>query len=179
MTFMPGRQAELGDAAQDERLVGGLLGVLAEDDDPAGVERAVDVVVPAVHVQGVLGQRARGHFQHHRRALAGRVVVLLDAVDDALAGGVVDDALAADRVRDRAALRGVLAFGFDGDRVAAEDVELALGERLLVQLAAFGRGRDRIEDAGVGDARFGVVGDELVAVGGDANPGVARPGLHE
>ena len=34
-----GRQAELGDAPQDQRLVGGLLGVLAKDDDPAGVER--------------------------------------------------------------------------------------------------------------------------------------------
>ena len=80
-----GRQAELGHAPQDQRLVGGLLRVLAEDDDPAGVERAVDVVVPAVHVQRVLGQRARRHLQHHRRALAGRVVILLDAVDDALA----------------------------------------------------------------------------------------------
>ena len=60
MTFMPGRQAELGHAPQDQRLVGGLLRVLAEDDDPARVERAVDVVVPAVHVQRVLGERARG-----------------------------------------------------------------------------------------------------------------------
>ena len=51
----------------------------------------------------------------------------------------------------------------------AEDVELALGEGLLVELAALGRRRDRIEDAGVGDAGFGVVGDELVAVGGDTN----------
>ena len=58
----------------------------------------------------------------------------------------------------------------------AEDVELAFGERLLVELAAFGRGRDGVEDAGVGDAGFGVVGNELVAVGGDANAGVTRPG---
>ena len=106
--------------------------------------------------------------------LPGRVVILLDAVDDALAGRVVDDPLAADRVRDGAALGGVLALGFDGNRVVAEDVELAFGERLLVQLAAFGRRRDRVEHAGVSDSRFGVVGHELVAVGGDANPGVAR-----
>ena len=138
MTFMPGREAELGDPPQDERLVGRLLGVLAEDDDPAGVERAVDIVVAAVDVERVLGERARADLQHHRRALARRVVVLLHAVDDALAGGVVDDALAAHRVGDGAALRGVLAFGLDGDRVAAEDVEFALGKGLLVELAAFG-----------------------------------------
>ena len=113
-----GRQAQLGDAAQNERLVGGLLGVLAEDHDPAGVERAVEIVVAAVDVQRVLGQRARRHLEHHRRALAGRVVVLLHAVDDALAGGEVDDALAAHGVGDGAALRGVLAFGLDGNRVA-------------------------------------------------------------
>ena len=51
----------------------------------------------------------------------------------------------------------------------AEHVQLAFGERLLVELAAFGRWRDRIENAGVGDARFGVVRDELVAVGRDAD----------
>ena len=174
-----GRQAELGHAPQDQRLVGRLLGVLAEDDDPAGVERAVDVVVPAVHVQRVLGQRARRHLQHHRRALAGGVVVLLDAVDDALAGGVVDDALPADRVRDGAALGRVLAFGLDGDRVVAEDVELALGKRLLVELAAFSRRRDGIEDTGVGDARFGVVGNQLVPVGGDADSRKWRTTLHD
>ncbi len=112
------RERELGDAAQDERLVGGLLRVLAEEHDPAGVERAIDVVVAAVHVQRVLGQRARADFEHHRRALAGRVIVLLNAVDNALAGGEVDHALAADRVRDGAALGRVLAFGLDGDGVA-------------------------------------------------------------
>ena len=179
MTFMPGRQTQLGDPPQDERLVGGLLRVLAEDDDPARIERAVDIVVAAVHVEGVLGQRARRDLQHHRRALAGGVVILLDAVDDALAGGVVDDALAADRVRDGAALRGVLAFGFDRDRVLAEDVEFALGECLLIQLAALGGRRDGIEDAGVGDTGLGVVGNQLVAVGGDADPGKTRSVLHQ
>ena len=112
------RERELGDAAQDERLVGGLLRVLADDHDPAGVERAVNVVVAAVDVERVLGERARAHFEHHGRALAGRVVILLHAVDDALAGGEVDHALAADRVRDGAALGRVLAFGLDGDGVA-------------------------------------------------------------
>ena len=66
------------------------------------------------------------------------MVILLDAVDDALPRCVVDDALAADGVRDGAALRGMLPFRFDGDRVAAEHVQLAFRERLLIELAAFG-----------------------------------------
>ena len=176
---MPGRQAQLGDAPQDQRLVGGLLGVLAEDDDPAGIERAVDVVVAAVHVERVLGQRARADFEDHRRALAGRVVILLDAVDNALARGVVDDALAADGVGDGAALRRVFAFGLDGNRVAAEDVQLAFGESLLVQFAAFGRGGNRVEHAGVGDPSFGVIGNQLVSVSGDADSRVTRPRSHD
>ena len=173
-----GREAEFGHPAQDERLVGRLLGVLAEGDDPPRVERAVDVVVSAVHVQRVLGQGARRNLQHHRGALARRVVVLLDAVDDALARRVVDDALPADRVGDGAALGGVFAFRLDRNRVAPEDVQSAFGERLLEELSAFRRRGDRIEDAGLGDAGFRVVGDELVAVGRDADPGIAGPIAH-
>src|SRR5207245_11425810 len=67
--------------------------------------------------------------------------------------------------RDGAALGGMLAFGFDGNGVAAEHVQLAFRKCLLIQLAAFSRGRDRIEDARVCDARFSVIGDELIAVG--------------
>jgi hypothetical protein len=40
----------------------------------------------------------------------------------------------------------MLAFGLDGDRVAAEDVQLALGKRLLIELAALGGWRDWIEN---------------------------------
>src|SRR5208337_5233051 len=47
-----GRERELGDAAQDKRLVGGLLRILAEEHDPAGVQSAVNIVVAAVHVEG-------------------------------------------------------------------------------------------------------------------------------
>jgi hypothetical protein len=174
-----GGERKLGDAAQDEGLVGGLLGVLAHDHDPAGVERAVDVVVAAMDVEGVLGQRAGAHFKHHGRALAGGVVVLLDAVDDALAGGEVDHALAADGVGDGAALGRVLAFRLNGYGVVAKDVEVPLGVGLLEQLAALGGGRDGIEDAGVGDAGLGVVGDELVSVCRNANAWITRGSGHK
>ena len=179
MMFMPGVRRKLGDAAQDQRLVGGLLRVLAEEHDPAGVERAVNVVVSAVHVERVLGQRAGAHFEHHRRALAGRVVVLLNAVDNALAGGEVDHALAADGVSNGAALGRVLAFGLNGDGVAAEDVQVALSIGLLEELAAFGGRRDGIKNAGIGDARLSVVRDKLVSVGGNSNAGVASSFCHE
>ena len=174
-----GSQRELGDAAEDEGLVGGLLRVLAEEHDPAGVERAVDVVVSAVDVEGVLGERARADFEHHGRALAGRVIVLLDAVDNALAGGEVDHALAADGVGDGAALGRVLAFGLDGDGVVAEDVQVALSVGLLEELAAFGGRRNGIENAGIGDAGLGVVRDELVSVGGNSNAGIASGFRHD
>ena len=79
--------------AELNRRVGGLLRVARHEHDPPDVERGVDVVVTAVDVERVLRERARGDLDHHRRELAGGVVVLLDAVDDALAGREVDDAL--------------------------------------------------------------------------------------
>ena len=106
-------------------------------------------------------------------ALAGRVVVLLDAVDHALAGGEVDHALAADGVGNGAALGRVLAFGLNGDGVVAEDVQVAFGIGLLEELAAFSGRRDGIENAGVGDARLSVVADELISVGGNADAWIA------
>ncbi len=165
----PRGQTQFRDPPQDKRLVRGLLGVLAKDDDPAGVEGAVDVVMAAMDVQRVLGERASRHFQDHRRALAGSVVILLDTVDDPLARGVVDDPFATDGVCDGAALRRVFAFGFDGYGIAAKGIELPLGKGLLVQLTAFRGRRDRVEDSGIRDAGFRVVGNELIAVGGDSN----------
>jgi hypothetical protein len=87
------------------------------------------------------------------------VIVLLDAVDHALPGRVIHNALAADGVRNRAALSGVLAFRLDGNGVVAEHVELSLGERLLVKLTALGGGRYWIEHATICNSSFCVVGN--------------------
>ena len=152
-----GRQAQLGHAAQDQCLVGSLLGVLAEQHDPARVESAIDVVVAAVDVEGVLGERARAHFKHHRGAFARRVIVLLNAVDYALARSEVDHALAAHRVGNGATLGRVFTLRFNGDGVVAKDVEMAFGISLLEELAALRGRRDGVENAGVGDAGLGVI----------------------
>ena len=66
------------------------------------------------------------------------MVILLHPVDDALAGGVIDDTLAADGDRNGSALRRVLSLGFDRNCILAEDIQFAFSKRLLVQLAAFG-----------------------------------------
>jgi hypothetical protein len=128
-----GRQAQFGHAPQDERLVGGLLSVFAEQNDPSRVERAVDIVVAAVHVKRVLGQRPSDDLQHRRRALARGVIILLDAVQDSLAGGEIHDPFATHGVRDGAALRRVLPLGFHRQGAAAENIQAAFGIGLLIE----------------------------------------------
>ena len=107
------------------------------------------------------------------------MVILLDAVDDALARCEVDDALAADGVGDGATLGGVLAFSLNGDGVVAENVEVAFGIGLLEEFAALGGGGDGIEHAGVGDAGLSMVGDELVSVCRNANAWITRGSGHK
>ena len=169
-----GVERELGDAAEKDGLVGGLLGVAGHEHGPAGVEGGVEIVVGAVDVEGVLGQGAGADLEDHRREFAGRVVILLHGVDDALAGGEVDGAAAGDGVGGGAALGGVFALGFDGDFLVAPDVQLPLREGLLIDLAALGGRRDRVKYAALGDARLDVLGDEVIAVAGDAEAGVFR-----
>ena len=127
----------------------------------------------------MLGKGARAHFKHHGGTLAGRVVILLHAVDHALARGEVDNALAANRVGNCAALRRMLALGLNGDRVVAEHIQVALSISLLEQFAALCGRRNRIEHAGVGNSRLGVVRDQLVSVGCDANARIASSNCHE
>ena len=122
---------------------------------------------------------ARADFEDHGAALAGRVVILLNAVDDTLAGGEVDYALAADGVGNGATLGRVFAFRFNGNRIVAKDVQVAFGVGLLEQLATLSGGGDGVKHAGVGDARLGVVGDKLVSVCCDANAGIASSYCHK
>jgi hypothetical protein len=57
---MPGVRLE-SVTRENQRLVGGLLRVLARTDDPAVSSAPYTSSVSAVHVERVLGQRARRH----------------------------------------------------------------------------------------------------------------------
>src|SRR4029077_4383922 len=59
-----------------------------------------------------------------------------------------------------------------------EDIQFAFGERLLIELAAFGGRGDGIEHAGIGDAGLGVIRNELVAVRSDPDPRITRLQCH-
>ena len=165
-------ERKLVDLAQNDRLVRRLLSVLAHDHRPARVERGVKIVVAAMDIQRVLRQRARADLDHHRRKFSRRMIILLHGVDDALAGSEIDRAPPRDRERRRPALRGVLAFCFNGDLLLAPDIEFTLGVGPLVNFAAFRGRRDWIKNAALGDAGFDVLGDQLVAVARHADTGV-------
>ena len=98
--------------AQDHRLVRGLLSIAPHQHRPACVHGGIKIIVTAVHVERVLGERASAHFQNHRRELARRVVVLLHGIDNALAGCKVYRTLAGHGHGRGTTLRGVLTLGF-------------------------------------------------------------------
>src|SRR5712691_7995404 len=112
----------------------------------------------AVDIERVLGEGARADFHHHGREFAGRMIILLHGVDDALAGGEIDSAPAGYGESGGAALGGMFSLAFDGDFLLTEDIELALGVGLLIDLAAFGRWGDGIKNTAFSDTDFDVFG---------------------
>jgi hypothetical protein len=70
------------------------------------------------------------------------------------------------------ALRRVLALSLDSDSVVAEDIQFSFRESLLVQLATLGRRGDRVEDSRVSDTSFGVIRNQLISVGCNADTGI-------
>ena len=79
-----GIERQLGDAVRDQVEVRRLLHVLREELEEAGVVDRVIVIVAGVHVERVLGHRARGDVQHVRESLADGGVERLVHVGDAL-----------------------------------------------------------------------------------------------
>lgn len=167
-----GIESELIDLAQDDGLIGGLLGIAGHEHGPAGVESGVKVVVTAMDIESVLGESAGTDLEDHGGELAGSVIVLLHGIDDALAGSEIDGAAAGNGKGGGTTLGGVFAFTFDGDFLLAPDVEFALCIRALVDFTAFGGRSDRVEDASFGHARFHILGDELIPVTSDGNAGI-------
>jgi hypothetical protein len=60
-----------------------------------------------------------------------------------------------------------------------EDVQVAFGISLLKELAALRGRRNRIKDAGVADARLGVVRDQLISICGNPYAWIASCNRHE
>ena len=140
----PGIERQLGNPVRDEVQVGRLLHVPREDLEEAGVVDRVIVVVAGVHVERVLGHRARRDIEHVREALADRGVERLVHVGDALPAGEVRRAKAGHRHPGRHRGRGVLALGFEEEEPATVDVLAALGHRRGPPFAHLRRWRDRI-----------------------------------
>ena len=170
----PGIERQLVALAQDDRLVGGLLGVASHQHRPAGIQRGIKIIVTTVDIESVLGERARADFHHHRGEFAGRVVILLHRVHDTLSGSEVHRALAGDGHCCSSALRGVFAFALDGQLLVAPNIQRALRKSLLINLTALGGGRDGIKHTALGDARFHPLGHQLVAIAGDGEAGILR-----
>ena len=103
------------------------------------------------------------------------MIVLLYPVDDALSRGEIHRPPARYRISDRATLGGVFALTLDGYLGFAENGELAFGIRLLVHLPHLRRWSDRIKNAAIGDARFGVIGNQLITIGGNSLARVRGP----
>jgi hypothetical protein len=74
-------QRELGDPVRHQVEVGRLLHVLGEELEEARVIHAVVVVVAGVHVERVLGDRARRDVQHVREPCHRRVQRLVHVHD--------------------------------------------------------------------------------------------------
>ena len=122
----------------------------------------------------MFSQGAGADFDHHGRELTGSVKVLLHGIHDALAGSEVYRAAALNGVGSRTTLSGVLAFGFNRYFLLTPNIEFTEGERLLIDLTTFSRWRDRVEDTAFRDTGLHMLRDQIVAVAGDADAGVAR-----
>ena len=130
-----------------------------------------------MHVERMLGQRARADFQHHRGEFARRVVILLHRVGQALAGGKVDRALAGHGKGGGTALGGVFTLALDRDFRVAPDVQFAHREGFLVQFPPLGGRGDRVKNASLGDTCLDRAGHQLVAVDGDRDAGIFGLGI--
>ncbi len=128
----------LGDAKRADVQVVDRLRVARHEDEPAGVERVIDVRVVAADVERA-AHRARREVEEHREPRPGLHGVLLEPVQQALRARRVEDASAADRRAVADAGRAVLAVGGDHHHRV-----MALGLSLVEDLRDLRRRRDRV-----------------------------------
>jgi hypothetical protein len=108
------------------------------------------------------------HLNHQGRELPWRVVILLQAVHQALPRSKVHNSLSGHRKRDGPTLGRVLALGFNGHLRATEHIELSFGISLLKDLAHFSGRRNRVKHTGVRQADLGILSDKVITGGGDS-----------
>ena len=150
----PRVEGELGDPVRDQVEIGDALHVLGEQLEETGVIDGVVVVVPGVHVQRMLGHRARGDVQDVGQALSDGRVQRLVHVGDALAARKIRRAKPGHAHSGRDGGRCMFALGLEEQERASVDVQLPGGPRRGPSLAHLGRRRDRIRSGGLASGRF-------------------------
>jgi len=98
---------------------------------------------------------------------------MIQPIDDPLSRGEIHYPLAGGRQGNGPPLGGKLAFGFNRKLGLSEHVERTLGVGKLIILPHLGGGCDGIKHAAIGDTGFGVIGNQMVAVGGDSDAKIA------
>ena len=170
------RQCQLGGFARDQVEIGRFLRVLRHHLDEAGVVGAVIIVVRAMHVERILGDRAAAHVQHVRQAFADRGVERFVHEGHALRGGEIHRAHPGHRQPRSDPGGGVFRFRFDEDERPAGRVQMPGGDRFRPVFAHLRRRRDRVGAGAVGGFAFHQ-DDRGVAVDRVAHPGIFEFGL--
>ena len=150
----PRVQRELGDAVGDEIEVGHFLHVLGEQLKESGVVHGVIVVMAGVHVEGMLGDRPRGHVEHVGEPLAHRRVQRLVHIGDALPTREVGRPEPGHRHAGGHCRGRVLSLGLEEQQAPPIHIALAFGHGDRPSLAHLRRGRDRVRARGFTGRRF-------------------------
>ena len=133
-------QRERRDSVRNRGQISGLLRVGAEQNGVARRHQRIDIVMPGHHVERMFGDHARSNLQHKAAdLLAHGDVMRFECIQDALTRRSVGDELAAGQRRtERTALRRVLAFGSEEERVLAPDIDATFSPEGFVDFGDLG-----------------------------------------
>ena len=156
LSVNPGVQTQFTYFSQNQGLISRLLGIFSEGDDPSGIQGGIDVIVAAVNIQSMFGQSSRCYGNHHGTQFSGGMVILLNPIDNSLAGSEIHHPFAGNRHGDCSPLSGVLPFGLDCHQGIPKGVQVSLGVQVLKHFALFGGRGDRVKNSCVGNQRFSI-----------------------
>lgn len=63
-------------------------------------------------------------------------------------------------------------LALDGDFLATKYIQFTFGIGLLIHFSLLGTGGDWVENPAIGDSSLRIIGNQLIAVGGDSDAGV-------